>query len=135
MVPVRSSPVQSSILQKLSVPTDRLTENLSIFKGQSNILIVATVTLKGTNNHANITGFQFMANKQLRMEKKLGTSVCADISHQLSKTNTFNFYKKKSFNKKNLDEIFCFFCRFLDQIRLQKTVFWSNIKKMFFSIQ
>ena len=27
------------------------------------------------------------------------------------------------------------FCRFLDQIRLQKTVFWTNTKKMFFSIQ
>ena len=27
-----------------------------------------------------ITGFQFMANKQFRMEKRWGTSVCADIS-------------------------------------------------------
>ena len=26
------------------------------------------------------TGFQFMANKQFRMEKRWGTSVCADIS-------------------------------------------------------
>ena len=29
----------------------------------------------------NTTGFKFTANKQFRMEKKLGTSVCPDISH------------------------------------------------------
>ena len=28
-----------------------------------------------------------------------------------------------------------FFCRFLNQMRLPKTVFWTNIKKMFFAIQ
>ena len=52
----------------------------------------------------------------------------------LSKTNTFNFYRKKSLNTFFLDDNFVF-CRFLDQIWLQKTVFWTNIKKMFFSIQ
>ena len=29
----------------------------------------------------HITGVEFMANKQFRMEKELGTTVCADISH------------------------------------------------------
>ena len=37
---------------------------------------------KGANPYSVITGFKFMANKQFRMEeKKMGKSVCADISH------------------------------------------------------
>ena len=44
------------------------------------------------------TGFKFMANKQFRMEKNWEHQY-ALISHtMLSKTNTFNFYSKKSLN-------------------------------------
>ena len=82
------------------------------------------------------TGFKFMANKQFRIEKKLGTSVCADISHYtLKKNNTFNFYRKKSLNIFFWMKILVFW-RFLDQIQPKKTGFWTNIEKMFFfSIQ
>ena len=38
-----------------------------------------------------ITGFQFMANKQFRMEKILGTSVCADISQYALKNQYVQF--------------------------------------------
>ena len=48
--PVQSSPVESSKLQKQSVPTDGLTDSLSIFQGQSNIRTVATVTDNQPNN-------------------------------------------------------------------------------------
>ena len=55
--------------------------------------------------------------------KKNWEHQCALISHtMLSKTNTFNFYRKKSLNTFFWMTIFVF-CRFLDQIRLQKTVF------------
>ena len=44
------------------------------------------------------TGFQFMANKQFRMEiKRLGTSVCADISQHAFKNQYVQFYMNKSF--------------------------------------
>ena len=58
-------------------------------------------------NH--IKGFQFMANKQFRMEKILGTSVCADISQYVLKTKTLNLYMKKSLNTFNLDDNLVFF--------------------------
>ena len=39
----------------------------------------------------DITGFRFMANKQFRMEKRLGTSVCADISKYALKNQYVQF--------------------------------------------
>ena len=43
------------------------------------------------------TGFKFMANKQFRMKKKNWEHRFALISHtMLSKTNMFNFYRKKT---------------------------------------
>ena len=36
-----------------------------------------------------------MANKQFRMEKKLGTSVCADISHYVLKNQYVQFLSEK----------------------------------------
>ena len=55
------------------------------------------------------TKFQFMENKQFGKEKRLGTSVCADIFYNiLLKTDTFNFYMKKSLNKKIVEEHFGF---------------------------
>ena len=75
-----------------------------------------------------------MANKQFRMENDWEHR-CALISHNmLSKTNTLNFYMKKSLKKNILDGKFDF-CRFLDQIWLQKTVLWTNIEKNVFLIQ
>ena len=68
------------------------------------------------------TCFEFMANKQFRMEKNWEHQ-CALISHtMLSKTNMLKFYRKKSLKKKFWMKIWVF-CRFLDQIWLQKTVF------------
>ena len=63
-----------------------------------------------------------MANKQFGMEKILGTSVCAEISQYALK----NQYLKILYEKNHifLDEILGF-CKFLDQIRLQKTVFFD----------
>ena len=49
-----------------------------------------------------ITGFQFMANKQFRMEKRLGTSVCADISQYTLK----NLYVKFLYEKKHSTHFF-----------------------------
>ena len=50
-----------------------------------------------------------MANKQFRMEKKDWEHQCALKSHNmLSKTNTLNFYIKKSLKKKNVDGNFGF---------------------------
>ena len=69
--------------------------------------------------------------------KKNWEHQCALISQtMLSKTNTFNFYRKKSLNNFFLDDIFFVFWRFLDQIWLTKTGFWTNIKMYsFLSIQ
>ena len=41
--------------------------------------------------YGHIKGFKFMANKPFRMEKKLGTSVCADISHYALKNRYIQF--------------------------------------------
>ena len=49
-----------------------------------------------------------MANKQFRMEKKLGTSVCSDISHYALKNQYIQFLWEKITQKKNLDENFGF---------------------------
>ena len=50
------------------------------------------------DNITNRTGFKFMANKQFRMEKNWEHQ-CALISHTMfSKTNMFNFYRKKLLN-------------------------------------
>ena len=65
-----------------------------------------------------------MANKQFRMGKKNGSiSVPGALIYHtvLSKTNTFNFYRKKSLNKFFWGENIGF-CSFLDKIQLQKTV-------------
>ena len=42
----------------------------------------------------------FMANKQFRMEKQLGTSVCADISHYVFKNQYVKFFIGKNHSKK-----------------------------------
>ena len=42
-----------------------------------------------------ITGFQFMANKQFRMKKRLGTSVCADISQYALKNQYIQLLYEK----------------------------------------
>ena len=73
-----------------------------------------------------------MANKQFRMEKRLGTSVCADISHYALQNQYINFLYKKITKKR--DKILVF-CSFLDQIRLQNPDFWTNMKNTFFSIK
>ena len=61
-----------------------------------------------------------MANKQFRMEKILGTSVCADISQNALKNQQIKFLYDIF-----LDEHFEI-CRFLDQFRLEKTVFTNS---------
>ena len=75
-----------------------------------------------------ITGFQFMANKQFRMEKRLGTSVCADISKYALKNQYVQFLYEKTTQHIFFLMKFLVFCRFLNQIRLQKTVFWTNME-------
>ena len=74
-----------------------------------------------------------MAKKEFRLEKKDWEHQFALISHNmLKKTNRVNFYIKKS-TQFFFDKHFGFFCcRFLDQIRHQKTVFWTNIKTNYF---
>ena len=81
-----------------------------------------------------ITRFKFMANKQFRMErKKLGTSVCTDISHYALKNQYIQFLQEKNHSTRKKVLVFL---RFLDQIRLTKTGFWTNIEiNVFFSIQ
>ena len=75
-----------------------------------------------------ITGFRFMANKQFRMEKRLGTSVCADISKYALKNQYIQFLYEKNHSLHFFGWRYCFFCRFLNQIRLRKTVFWTNME-------
>ena len=56
-----------------------------------------------------ITGFQFMANKQFRMKKILGTSVCADISqHALKNQYIQDLYDKITQQVVFLDDNFVF---------------------------
>ena len=80
------------------------------------------------NEHSDIvvrkfrTGFQFMANKQYRIEKILGTTVYADISQHALKKSLDTFFWMTIF----------FFCRFLEQIRLKKTFFRLTLKKTVF---
>ena len=50
------------------------------------------------------TEFQFMANKQLRMEKWLGTSVCADISQYALKKQYVKILYEKITQNFFLDE-------------------------------
>ena len=77
-----------------------------------------------------------MAKKQFRMEKRLGTSVCADISKYALKNQYVRFLYKKITQQIFFGWKLLFFCRFLDQIGLQKLFFgltWSET--LFFSIQ
>ena len=61
--------------------------------------------------------------------KKYLEHQCALISqNMLSKTNTFNFFMTKTLNTFWWMNIFCC-CRFLNQIRLQKTLFKTHTKK------
>ena len=52
------------------------------------------------------TGFQFMANKQFRMDKIMGTSVCADITQYALKNKYVNFLYEKITQHIFLDEHF-----------------------------
>ena len=78
------------------------------------------------------TGFQFIANKQFSMEKKDWEHQFVLISQNiLLKTNTFNLYRKNHLTHYFWMEILLFF-KFLKQIWLPKTVFWTNLKKRFY---
>ena len=70
-----------------------------------------------------------MANKQFRMEKRLRTSVGADISQYALKNQYVLFLYEKITQEFFFGWQFWFFVGFLDQIRLQKTVFRTNNKK------
>ena len=77
-----------------------------------------------------LTGFQFIANKQFSMEKRLGTSVCADISKHppirsicIGKI-TWHLYFEWNFC--------CLVSLKKNQIWLQKINFLTNIEIMFF---
>ena len=74
-----------------------------------------------------------MANKQFRMEEKNWEHQCALISPtMLSKTNMFNFYRKKSLQKKIWDDNFVFLKVFGSNLAPKKLVFGLTLKKMFF---
>ena len=62
-----------------------------------------------------------MANKQFGMRKKLGTSVCADISQYACKTYFLGWNN--------------FFFMVFGSNAAPENCFWTNIKKMFFAIQ
>ena len=85
-----------------------------------------------------IAGFQFMPNKQFIMEKKIGNisvRCSADILQYALKNQYVQFVYAQIINTFFLYNNFGF-CKFLDQIRLQKTVFWTYIKNnVFFSIK
>ena len=66
-------------------------------------------------------------------EKKiLGTSVCADISQYALRNQYIQFLYETITQQVFLMKTSGFFCRFLDQICLQKTVFWTKIYEIFF---
>ena len=75
-----------------------------------------------------------MPNKQFIMEKKIGNisvRCSADILQYALKNQYVKFVYAPIINTFSLYNNFgCF--KFLDQIRLQKTVFWTYIKTMFF---
>ena len=75
-----------------------------------------------------ITGFQFMANKQFRMEKKIGNISVRwylTICSQKPISSIFIWINRSTHL---FWIIFLFFCRFLYQIRLQKTVFLTKME-------
>ena len=72
----------------------------------SAILTMYYHTDRHTDCHT--TGFRFMANKQFRMEKRLGTSVCADTSQYALKNQYINFLYEKTTQHIFFDDIFFF---------------------------
>ena len=62
-----------------------------------------------------------MANKQVRMEKKDWEHQCSLISHNMLLKKYIQFVYEKI--TQHVFLCFYVFCRFLDQIRLKKTVF------------
>ena len=70
-----------------------------------------------------------MANKQFRIEKRFGTSVCADISQYALKNQYIQFLYEKITPQKNLDGNLVFFVvvGFWIKFGFRKLFFFTNI--------
>ena len=75
----------------------------------------------------SITGLNFMAKKQFSMEKRLGTSVCADISqHPLKNQYIFFLYEKITIH---VFFLHLFFLEVSGSNLASENSFWTNIEK------
>ena len=81
------------------------------------------------------TGFRFMANKQFKLEKRLGTSVCADISKYALKNQYVQFLYEKTTQHSFFGCQFCFFVGFWIKFGSRKQFFGLTWSETFFSIQ
>ena len=106
--------------------------NFTKYQLYQNILYLARLV-----QYLNVikTGFQFMANKQFRVEKNWEHQCALIFRNRLWKTNTFNLYMKNHSTNFFGWTFGFFFCKFLDQIWLRKTVFWTNTEKNDFFLQ